>query len=264
MTSLASLQRAFQQEVLERAPHVANDLAGAGSGDLPARLGAYVNGYRSRLVEALGVPYEALRRVMGAEEFDGLARDYIEQNPSRHYNVRYYGADLGRLVADRHPGEAGRALAELARWEWLLADVFDAPDDAPLAIETLAAVAPTDWPNARFTVRASLRQVVLATNAVEWWRWANDLAAAPAALTLAPETVWVAWRRGTKTMFRSMAPLEAGALEAIGDGASFGELCERLADDVEATEVALRAASLLRTWLSEELIASYKIGTAAV
>ncbi len=257
--SLVSLQRDFQQEVLTRAPRVADDLAGAERGDLPARLGAYVEGYRGRLAEALGVPYGALRKVMGPDAFDDLARAYIERNPSRHYNIRYYGADLWQLVVERNPGEAGAALGELARWEWLLADVFDAPDDEPLPMEALAAVAPTDWPNAAFTLRASLRRVVLATNAVEWWRWANDLASAPAALAPAPEATWLAWRRGTQTFFRSMSPLEAGAVEAVAGGATFGDLCEKLAADVEETEVALRAASFLRTWLSEELIASFAI-----
>jgi hypothetical protein len=56
-----------------------------------------------------------------------------------------------------------------------------------------------------------------------------------------------------------MTPLEAGAVDAIVDGASFGELCELLAADVDPAEVALRAASFLKTWLSEEILASCTI-----
>jgi Putative DNA-binding domain len=259
LTSLAGLQRAFQRQVLERRAHVAAELAGAERGDLPARLGAYVEGYRGRLVEALGVPYSALRLIMGADEFDELAREYIERTPSRHYNIRYYGADLAALVARRRADPEGATLAELARWEWLLAEVFDAVDDEPLAMEALAATEPADWPSVRFSPRASLRRILLSTNAVEWWRYANELAPEPAALARVPDTAWMAWRRGVKTFFRSLTPVEAGALDLMVAGASFGELCERLAEAVGPDDAALTAASMLRTWLGEELITSCRI-----
>lgn len=259
MTSLAGLQRAFQRQVLERGAHVATELAGAEHGDLPARLGAYVEGYRSRLVEALGVPYSALRQVMGADEFDELAREYIERTPSRHYNIRYYGAGLAALVAERRKDPAGATLAELARWEWLLAEVFDAVDDEPLALEALAAIEPADWRSVCFSPRASLRRICLSTNAVEWWRFTSGLAPEPAALARAPETAWIAWRRGVKTYFRSLTPVEAGALDLMAAGASFGELCERLAEGAGPDDAALTAASMLRTWLSEELVASLSV-----
>jgi len=44
---------------------------------------------------------------------------------------------------------------------------------------------------------------------------------------------------------------------------SFGELCERLTSCVDETQVAMRAASLLRGWISEELITGYTLPDAA-
>jgi hypothetical protein len=58
-----------------------------------------------------------------------------------------------------------------------------------------------------------------------------------------------------KTLFRSLDPVEAAAFDAAGQGATFGTLCEQLAHHVDETEVAMRAASLLRGWINEELIA---------
>jgi hypothetical protein len=58
-----------------------------------------------------------------------------------------------------------------------------------------------------------------------------------------------------KTLFRSLDPVETAAFDAAGEGATFGTICEHLANYVDETDVAMRAASLLRGWIAEELIA---------
>jgi putative DNA-binding protein len=253
---LAELQQQFQQRVLERQGLIEPELIGSGAPDFDARLGAYVEGYRSRLIEALGASYPALKATLGEEYFEQSMRDYIEATPSRHYSVRYYGALVSERMAAAGDDRA-RMLADLARWEWLLAEVFDAPDDEALGIEALAEVPPDAWAGVTFQFRACVRQIDLHSNAVDYWRASKELCAVPSGVETSPTTHWLLWRRGVATLFRSVDPVEAIALQAARAGNSFGALCETLATSVEETQVAMRAASLLRGWLSEELIAAY-------
>ncbi len=64
-------------------------------------------------------------------------------------------------------------------------------------------------------------------------------------------------RRRPNGFFRSVDPVEAAAFDAARSGATFGAICEQLTQYVDETDVAMRAASLLRGWIAEELIAGY-------
>jgi hypothetical protein len=252
---LRELQRAFQARILSNEPGIEAQLKDAQDADFDARLDAYVGGYRARLVEVLGTTYPVLKATLGDAEFDRRMRLYIDSVPSRHYSVRNYGAGIGEHMVTQDPGGIGQALSELACWEWTLADVFDAPDDAPLEVATLAAVPPEAWPTVSFTLRATVRSLETRTNVVEWWRAANGLCDRPSALIPSAPAQWLLWRRGVKTLFRSLDPVEAAAFAETRNGANFATICERLARHIDESDVALRAASLLRGWIAEELIA---------
>jgi hypothetical protein len=260
---LSELQQQFQQRVLQREGPIEPELIGAGESDFGARLGAYVEGYRSRLVEALGSTYPALKATLGEERFEQCMREYIESTPSRHYSVRYYGAAVGKVLAGQGEERAGAVLTDLARWEWMLAEVFDAPDDDSLGVDALGAVPPDAWAGVSFQFRACVRRIGMHSNAIEYWRAANKLCAAPAEFAATAPSEWLLWRRGTRTLFRSVDPVEVVALDGARAGETFGTLCERLAGCVEETQLAMRAASLLRGWISEELIAAYTLPDAA-
>jgi hypothetical protein len=257
--ALHELQRDFQARVLANDNALDAQLRDGERDDFEARLDAYVGGYRARLVDALGTTYPVVKATLGDEEFERQMRRYIDSTPSRHFSVRHYGATIADHLLTREPESNGQVLAELAAWEWTLADVFDAPDDDPLAVATLATVPPQAWPTVSFQLRQSLRRLETRTNAVEWWRAANGLAEQPSAMTLAAPTEWLLWRRGVTTLFRSLEPLEAELLDAAQRGATFGALCERVAQDIDESEAALRAASLLRAWIADELVAGYAL-----
>jgi hypothetical protein len=224
MTGLADLQRSFQARILTRRPGIEPQLLPSGAGDFDARLDAY-----------------------------------IDAHPSRHYSVRYYGAGVAELMAQPASGDAAPMLADLARWEWQLADVFDAPDDAALSADALTTVPAEAWAGVSFRFRASLRRLDTCSNAVDYWRAARASAATPDEPRSTAAVSWVLWRRGIATFFRSLDATERMALDAAAAGESFGAICERLAGCVADSGVALRAASLLRGWLAEELIAGIRL-----
>ena len=259
--SLHELQRAFQDRILSLTGGIEPALNDSHRPDFERRLDAYVGGYRLRLIEALATTFPVLRTTLGGEEFERQMRLYIDSHRSNNFSVRQYGAEVDRYVSDGASTVDVTALGDLARWEWMLADVFDSPDDEPMLVAALAAIPPAAWPTLTFKLRACVRRFETSTNVVDWWRAANGLCDQPPGLVAAPPTRWLLWRRGVTTLFRSLDSLDSSALNQAHAGVTFGAICEEVARVVPDDEVAVRAASMLRAWLAEELIADARSGS---
>jgi Putative DNA-binding domain len=257
---LHDLQSLFQRCILEGRAGIEAELKDSGDEDFPARLGTYTEGYRIRLLEALETTYPAVKAALGEAEFERTLRQFIEAVPSTHYSIRYYGATLGDFIVATRIGTGAEVLQELVRWEWVLAEVFDAPDDTPVVAERLTAIAPESWPLVGFVIRASVRSVAISSNAVQWWRWAREGGDKPSAFESAPAASWRLWRQGVRTLFRSMDAAESAALAVAGEGGTFGEMCEVIAREVGAADAPLRAASILNSWFADEIIADLTVG----
>ena len=255
MTSLRSLQLDLQSRIVAGDAAIDDRVAASDSTERACRLHIYEHAYVARLVDALVRAYPALCRTLGEPEFRGLAVGYVRAVPSVHRSIRDYGADLPAHVERSRAGVTGRVLAELARWEWLLADVFDAADASALTVAALAAIPPDEWGALELRPHPTLRRFTTATNAIELWRHATDAATSEAAAHCEsrPVAQWAAWRAGLDTQYRSLEADESDALDMLLAGTSFGEVCERLAAH-DADGAPLRAAQLLRTWLESGLV----------
>jgi len=257
---LQELQSLFQRRILEGCAGIEAELRDSEDEDFPARLGTYTEGYRIRLLEALETTYPGLKATLGEAEFERTLRQFIEAVPSTHYSIRYYGETLGDFIVATRTETGAEVLRELARWEWLLAEVFDAPDDRPVGSERLTAIAPESWPLVAFVLRASVRSVAISSNAVQWWRWAREGGDKPSAFETAPAANWRVWRQGVRILFRSMDTAESAALAVASEGGTFGEMCEAIGGEVGAADAPLRAASILNCWFADEIIADLTVG----
>jgi Putative DNA-binding domain len=256
---LDELERSFQARVIAGTSGIEAYLAGDARADVTTRLGIYLEAYVSRIVAALGKAYPATRIVLGAGTFGRLAAAFLREVPSTHPSIRDYGSELGGFLARQLAGERGLAIGELADWEWMLADVFDARDGTVIAMERLTSLPPEQWVDVRFVAHPTLRRVRTGSNAVELWRGATG--AGPAVEPRACESIeWMAWRCGFRTLFRSLDAAEAAAIDLMRSRTAFGTLCERLAELGDPDSAAPRAAAFLRTWLEEGLIADLTPG----
>jgi hypothetical protein len=257
---LAELQQAVQAYVLDEAPPSAT-LVAAVAPPAAERWDIYADGYRLRLAEALAGSYPVLRTRLGEAAFTTLARAFIAATPSTHRSIRDYGAELGAHLA-RGATTAEEAMrAELASFEWQLAAAFDAEDARPAGVEELATLGNADWPALRFAPVPSLRRLATASNAVAVWRalrqdepaLAPEPCPEPLAALTATSTEWLIARRALVTEFRSLDGAEAAALDQLLAGATFGELCGRVAESL-GDNAALQAASWLKGWLLAGLL----------
>jgi hypothetical protein len=65
---------------------------------------------------------------------------------------------------------------------------------------------------------------------------------------------WLVWRQDLLTYFRSLNVDEAWALDAMQCGETFAAICQGLTEWVDAQNVAMHAAGLLKQWLMDGLI----------
>ena len=254
MADLEAIENDFQSYLLRGAAEIEKSVVGTTRVPIATRLAIYGDAYRLRLIETLQSHYPALFALLGEEEFSALGNSYVQAHDSTFASIRYYGAALDALLATA-PRYASRPwMAELARFEWAMTEVFDAADASPITVEVLSAVAPQDWARLGFAFDASVRCLELTWNAPAFWRALTDAQEPPAPEAQPQPVAWLLWRRDLQIYFRPLSALENEALARARGGRSFGDLCDALAAALDASEAPPRAAALLREWVESGLI----------
>jgi hypothetical protein len=132
-----------------------------------ARVGVYQAMYLPRMLEALESDYPGLAHFLGHAGWQRLVRAYVTAHPSSSYTLNELGRrlpDFVRRARVRRPAFCH----DLARLEWAVSEVFDAPETPPLDAGELARVAPGDWERAQLVPVAALRLVELDHDASDW------------------------------------------------------------------------------------------------
>lgn len=256
MIELPLLQEAFQQHLLDpQKLQIKNSIISTKNVSAEKRLAIYAHAYKSRLVETLTITYPALLIYMGEERFNTLGNEYADVYPSTFRSIRWFGDHLSDFLQQHAVYQNYPYLAELAQIEWLMALVFDSENAQSISIETLSHISPNDWINMKLQPHPSLHRVNLSWNVVALWQALNNEEDPPAPEINETPIPWIFWRKDLMNHFCSIAEDEAWAIDAMQAGASFGEICEGLANYSQEDEhIALRAASLLKAWTLAALI----------
>jgi Putative DNA-binding domain len=290
--TLRRLQEDFQGYLLTPDARMHPHVHGSAQVSAEERLAIYANAYRLRLLEALGTDYPGLHTVLGDDEFDAMGRAYIAAHPSAHFSLRWFGDRLSEFLCSTAPYSQYPVFAEMAAFEWAKSDAFDAADSAVASINDMAAIPPDAWPGLQFIPHPSLRRLDLRWNVPTVWK-AIDAAQGRASVaggtsagmheveqrkeqlprtlgaTAAQEPpaleqsdypiAWLVWRQDLLTYFRSLNVDEAWALDALQRGATFAAICDGLTEWIDAQNVAVHAAGLLKQWLTDGLISEIRV-----
>ena len=257
--SLADLQRAFQDYLYASSDRFSGSVRDTRKADRTTLLDVYRDGYALRLIEVLTNDYPGLMAMAGPDDFDYMARAYIAAHPSHHPSVRWFGRHLADFLGTTPPFNGNLAASEMARFEWGLGDTFDSPDVEPIGAEALMALPAEAWETLSFTPVPSLQSMTLTFDVPQAWQRREEQE--PGNLEVEPAaqpTGWVVWRREFSPNFRSLESDEAAALAVLAEGRPFPEICESLVEYVGEDQAAARAAGLLRGWVEEGMIASFR------
>lgn len=232
MSSLPRLQEDFRTAILGgdsravAAAVVGNTLAGA------RRVAIHRHHFVITLTEALGATYPVVRRLLGADYFDQLARRFMGLSPPAATCLFEYGADLAAFL-DRLPALADFPyVPDVARLEWLINAAHHADDAPALDLATLATIAPAQWSTLVLPVHPATMLLRSAWPVDAIWQAHQteavaevDISAGPVAMLVTRRADDVEWRRldaGPAGLFDLLAggiPLAPALEQAAAAGA---------------------------------------------
>lgn len=230
------------------------------------RLEIYARAYYARLLECLRAEFPVLASALGAELFDEFAFAYLQKYPSRSYTLDQLGRQFAAWLVDSRRAIGGEDdawldfLADLARLEWNIAEVFDGPgsEGAPaFAIDPLLAAPADRWEQARLTPAPSLRLLELAFPVDEYYRALRNgdeptpPEREPTLLALTRVDYVVRHYRLTPAQHALLAALIAGQPVA----AAIAQAAE-LVSDADFSAYAESLASWFRRWSADGFFAA--------
>jgi hypothetical protein len=254
---LREVQRGFWQAIAEpseRSEPSPEFVAAIATGPRLGREGriqVYAEAYFSRLRDALRQDFPISARLLGADLFSLLVRDYVRAFPSDHPSIRYLGRALSGFIDRRLRESSGLPpyLGDLARLEWAMNDVFDAEDADPIGAEDLGQIAPERWPELRF---APIPALILLESKWPLHQLCDEVD--QSTLRPSPTNVRV-WRDRDYQVFRASIDLrEAEALRRMISHEPFAIICDSYGD-LPAEEAAREASATLARWLLCGIIA---------
>lgn len=152
MSELRALQETFAAAL---AGHAEREMRAAGplfrgAPELTlARLAVYRGNIAGNTHKALADAYPVVVKIVGAEFFEGLAREYLRCYPSVSGDLNEYGGEFARFVAGFSHTLDLPYLPDVARLEWLVHRAHYAADAQPFDATRLAAISADAWSGLR-------------------------------------------------------------------------------------------------------------------
>jgi hypothetical protein len=219
------------------------------------RVDIYATMYFYRIRDSLKEDFPKTLEVIGEDRFHNLVTDYLLVHPSSHWSLRYAGLHLSAFLRTHELLGPYPFLADLAAVEWARADLFQMENAPVLSREELAAVPPERWGDLFLRFAPAVSILALDWDLAALWDALEHGEGAAGALRAGQQLL--VWRPGFAVEHAAVPTDEAGAIRAVLQGRTFGDICEDIAGasgDVGAA--AARASELLVGWLSRGLVTS--------
>jgi hypothetical protein len=216
------------------------------------RIGIYADAYFYRVLDCLVEDFPATLAVLGADNFAALVKEYLLEHPPTEPSIAYAGLYLADFLNDHPLAERWPFIADLARLERAVLDVFHAADAPALRLETLQAVPSEEWPALKLRTHPAVEivhsewQIADVLHTVEQGRQWTDPEHEDASVLV--------WRQNALVRYRSLEPVERHALVIVSKGASFASVCEAVAAGAEEPSPVALIGQLMARWLADGII----------
>lgn len=190
MFSLHELQTRFREAIASGNPDPLAGLVRADGIDPARRVQIYRNNTFISLTEALAATYPVVCRLVDRRFFDFAATGYIAKNLPDRPCLFEYGGSFGNFLAAFPPAAELPYLPDVARLEWALNQVRNAPLREPLAPQALNAAAQSHGAALVLHFDPALRYVASDWAVDAIWR-ANQSAAEATEAASFKQQVWL-------------------------------------------------------------------------
>jgi hypothetical protein len=133
------------------------------------RLSVYRNNTRANFLASLRSSFPAIWRLVGEDYFRYIAKQFQTRHPSRSGDLLHIGRPFPDYLAQLHRADEYAYLGDVARLEWLCQEALLAADHAPLDLQKLQTVAPSDYDTLCFELHPTLRLYASRYPALRIW-----------------------------------------------------------------------------------------------
>jgi hypothetical protein len=258
MPRLDELQSQFLGYLTGKNGQLKDSIVNQGVISAQTRLDIYKNAYQIRLKIALETDHEMLGIYLGDTLFDQMVEGYINKHPSQYTSLRDFGESLPGYLKITEPFKQHPVIAEIARFERWLMDVFDAADADRLPFSDLQEIPPQHWPSLRFRFHPSLQLFTTPWNCVESWKALKNNADPPPA-TQQVDKHWMLWRStDLLSEFRPLGEVEYQFLSLAVAGETFAVLCESILEWHDESDVGTVSIQFLSRWFEQGIVIAIK------
>ena len=170
MPSPSDLQKQFAGSLLDASGDVPGDLTSVTQSAPKERFNIYRNNVHVSLIDALGVKYPAVHRIVGGDFFRGLARTYIRAHPPKTPLIIYYGQGFADFLEIFEHVQDLPYLPDIARLEWSRIEAYHAADMISLGAQELADIDKGRLGGTVFELHPSLRLLKSKYPVVSIWQ----------------------------------------------------------------------------------------------
>ena len=170
MQRLAERQRDFAEALLNPELPAPAGLVGPNGGPSSKRFAVYRNNVVAGLTETLKDAFPAVRRIVGADFFQAMARAYVVSEPPQTPILLDYGAGFPDFIRLFAPAATLPYLSDVARIERAWTEAYHSPEAAPFDPAAFTAVEPDQLPGIRLLLHPSLRVVRSQFPALTIWQ----------------------------------------------------------------------------------------------
>jgi hypothetical protein len=235
-------QDAFRGALLDADMPVPDGLTDNRGGPAGKRYAVYRNNVAVSLRDALRTGFPVLRKLLGPENFDGLAGLYLRAHQPRSPLMMHYGADMPRFLKRFQPLAHIGYLPDIARLELALRESYHAADAAPISPEAVAALAPDSLAAARLRMVPAARLVVSDWPLYDIWRF-NMESGAPKPRAIAQPVLVT--RPEFDPRPHPLSRADANCLDRLMSGATLSDAVEAASDEAASAYDLTPLLSLL-------------------
>jgi hypothetical protein len=120
------------------------------------RLNVYCNNVLSSLIQALGDTYPVIKRLVGADCFNGVANDFVRSHPPHQASLHFYGEYFAEFIKNHHACEHLAYLSDVARLEWCYQRAVNANDADVISLAEVQTVNTEHLGDLCFTMHPSV------------------------------------------------------------------------------------------------------------
>lgn len=171
MTKLRELQAEFTAALFDRGHALPVDVTDRHGARRPTRrFNIHRNNVFGCLTDLLLAYFPVVARLVGAEFFFAMAREFVRESPPRSPVLSRYGGRFPVFIQKFPPARDLPYLVDIARLEWLRQRAYHARDQVPIAADDLAAIPARHVPDVTFELHPSVGLVVSRYPVVTIWQ----------------------------------------------------------------------------------------------